>query len=936
MGIEGSEAFRLAGVCCRSVIVFSRLNARGTVTPPDWSDDTELVPLILSGSWDESNEHDRKVISTLCNKTYEQVDVDARRLVSLPDAPLDLDGSVWTVRSPKDAFTLVGCQVGNAHQQRFRTACQTVFSEVDQTLDLPDDEQPIIPTRGADFRHSERLRRGLSRTLLLISGLHGAARFRTIGITPEQFVDGVIGGLCDLALNVRALASLKSEFPTLMEAAPVPLACALEQVLEGDSTKWAPLIFRGKKESPLFGHTSPHTFILWAVEALAWDPLHLDQAASILMTLAQFDLGGATTNRPIDSLRRIFLAWRPQTYAPLPQRIGVLRRVCRARPEVGFRLAVSLLPVLRDSSHDTARPRLRDFGDAMKATTTHGDVLTAYEAYAEVAIECADGDLQNLAALIDHFAELAPQSRERLITSTRAAADAATAQDRYELWTKLRMFTQRHRGFRNAKWALPEDDLRPLEALCQEIAPANPLHRDLWQFDNLVPKIENRIGGNYVEEANRSRRDVVERILGDEGIPTVLALAKAAKEPHLVGHALAEAVSSQETLEAVFESEFGANPGMPEDFFIAASAVAHARFGTRWDRWIARFAIDLEPRRATSLFLGWPDTKETWDYVQSLTPSIHEEYWKRKYGFPQSSDIDLLYAIERYNSVGRFSASINLISFQEERIPSDVCVRALRGLVQEMNATAGNWQQTLYAALQVLEALQGRDDVNIEELARIEYQYLPLLEHRGEPVALHQLLKSSPKFFIDVICGVYFPASDKKRGEISGEQRVNAQFGYRMLQSLKSLPGFAEDEEDIDFLRNWIAEVRDLAAVADRVAVTDLRIGQMLAYAPTDPEDSTWPSKLVRDLIEEYASDKIENGISIARFNMRGGFTKAMYEGGTEERMFAAQYRAWADASAAWPRTSAMLRRIAADWEHAAERADTMAELDQRRDRWHS
>jgi alpha/beta superfamily hydrolase len=93
---------------------------------------------------------------------------------------------------------------------------------------------------------------------------------------------------------------------------------------------------------------------------------------------------------------------------------------------------------------------------------------------------------------------------------------------------------------------------------------------------------------------------------------------------------------------------------------------------------------------------------------------------------------------------------------------------------------------------------------------------------------------------------------------------------------------------------------------------------------------------LVRDLIEEYASDKIENGISIARFNMRGGFTKAMYEGGTEERMFAAQYRAWADASAAWPRTSAMLRRIAAGWEHAAERADTMAELDQRRDRWHS
>jgi hypothetical protein len=60
--------------------------------------------------------------------------------------------------------------------------------------------------------------------------------------------------------------------------------------------------------------------------------------------------------------------------------------------------------------------------------------------------------------------------------------------------------------------------------------------------------------------------------------------------------------------------------------------------------------------------------------------------------------------------------------------------------------------------------------------------------------------------------------------------------------------------------------------------------------------------------------------------------TGVMYEGGQEERTFAAQYRSWADASATWPRTCAMLRQIAGDWERAAEQADTRAELDQRRD----
>ncbi|HUZ95031.1 MAG TPA: hypothetical protein VMU57_08970 [Edaphobacter sp.] len=932
MGIDEHEAFRLAGICCRSVVVLSRLDARGTVAEPAWSKSAELVPLILCGGWDASNENDRTVVAELCQKTYDEIDLDARSFAAIPDAPLDLEGSVWTVRSPKDAFTLMGSMIGDAHQQRLRDASLAVFSEVDQTLDVPDEEQPIIPTRGADFGHSEWLRRGLSTTLLLISGLHEAARFRTIGGTPEQFVEGVVGGLRDLAVDIRVLASLKSEFPKLIEAAPFPLASAIERVLGGDSENWVPVIFRGKEGSPLFGQTSPHTYILWALETLAWNPEYLFKAASILLTLAQFDPGGTTQNRPINSLRTIFLAWLPQTYASVAERIAVVRRICLARPEVGFKLALELLPSVHDVSHGTSRPRLRDFGDAAKTPTTRGDAASAFKAYADLAIELADRHPQRLAAFVDHLAELTPQSRERAIRSIRSAGAAASAEDKYELWTKLRLFTQRHRGFRNAAWALPEDDLHPLEALCQEIAPDDPLLRDLWQFNDLVPKLESRTDGDYVEEANKSRRDVIRRILDDRGIPAVVALAKAAKEPHLVGYALAEAAPAQETLEAAFGIEFIANSGVDEDFFVAASGAAHFRFGAAWDRWIADLATHLDARRATNLFLRWPDTKDTWDFVQTLGPSIEEEYWKRKYALNQSSDEDLLFAIEKYDSVGRFSASVELVAYQEKRIPTEVCVGVLRGLVGEINATKLNSQHTLYSVLHLLQALQGRKDISIEDLASIEYQYLPLLEHLGEPVALGQLLKSSPKFFIEVICDVFFPASEKERKDISVERRVKARFGYQMLQSMKSLPGFTEDGQDVNFLRNWIAEARDLAKKEDREVITDQQIGQMLAYAPTDAKDSTWPARPVRDVIEECASDEIERGISISRFNMRGVFRKAMYEGGGEERAFAAQYRTWAGASASWPRTCGMLRRIAEDWERRAEQADTRAELDQRRD----
>ena len=86
------------------------------------------------------------------------------------------------------------------------------------------------------------------------------------------------------------------------------------------------------------------------------------------------------------------------------------------------------------------------------------------------------------------------------------------------------------------------------------------------------------------------------------------------------------------------------------------------------------------------------------------------------------------------------------------------------------------------------------------------------------------------------------------------------------------------------------------------------------------------------DLIEELAADQIEVGIMISRFNQRGSFRKELFDGGNQERGLAQQYRDWAAAARNWPRTKALLERIAEDWDRQAKRADTEARLDQVRD----
>jgi len=932
MSLGEEEAFALAMTCGRSLTVLSRLKASAIAPPPKWHNDAKLVPMVLAGGWNAANERDRAVVAKLCNTSYEAVDAEARRLSSLADAPLDLEGSVWALRSATDAFTLLGCLVDTGTQERLREVCIEVFSERDRRLDVHEEAGPVIPVRGDDFRHSEWLRRGLARTLVLISGLHEPAKFRVINMTPEQYVDSIVGSLPGLSEDIRVLVSLKSEFPRLAEAAPHPLASALERVLEGDPAKWVPVIFRDKKDQSWWGSTSsPHTYFLWALETMAWSPTFLLRATSIMMTLAEFDPGGRLANRPLASLREIFLAWRPNTYASLEERIAVLRSICRKRPRVGLQLALSLLPVSFDHSGGTAKPRLRDFGDAQSRPTTVRDVQQAYQQYATIAVELAGTDIADLTALIESLPQLDLETRARVADAIRRAAENVGTDAMFPVWAKLRDLIQRHRYFQDANWALRPEQLKPLEELCDAVRPTDPVRQIIWLFNDYVPKIGNPKKTDYMGEANRDRSEALRGLLEAKGVSGVLDLAKTAKFPHLVGVALAQSGANIETLKEAISLAIAPDSGLSVEFPMALSSVSHDIHGAPWDKWIAEAAGMLEPHSAVDLVSRWTDSRATWDFVASLSPDIQREYWTRKPAFRPASQEELEFAFAKYMEVGRFTGILDMVAYHENLLSTAQCVQVLQGLIGELSKDTRKMQGVLYEVVHMIQALQQREDVDQEQLALLEYQYLPMLEFQAEPIALNRLLGTSPELFMSVICDAFARATGEKE-EITEERRLRARLAYRVLQSIKMAPGFAPGSADLGHLRSWISEVRRLAKEKDRVVITDQQIGQIIAFAPADTGDGAWPAKPIRDVIEELAAKEIERGIALSRFNQRGAFSKAMYDGGQQERGLASQYRTWAEVARNWPRTSALLQQIADDWDHHAQRADTEAELDQLRD----
>ncbi len=220
-------------------------------------------------------------------------------------------------------------------------------------------------------------------------------------------------------------------------------------------------------------------------------------------------------------------------------------------------------------------------------------------------------------------------------------------------------------------------------------------------------------------------------------------------------------------------------------------------------------------------------------------------------------------------------------------------------------------------------------------MAHLEWVFLPLFRFTDRPpLTLHKALATSPKFFVDVLCTLYRPTEDSSVAEPPPDDPERAQAiasqAYDLLNSWRHLPGMADNGVlDVAALEAWVKEVRILCAKVGRGEIGDHHIGQVLATAPP-AADGVWPAIPVRDVIEITRSRGLERGIIIGVYNSRGATSRGITDGGIQERELAQRYHAFARETALeWPRTSAVLERMAKDYEEEGRRHDDDAERNQ-------
>lgn len=120
----------------------------------------------------------------------------------------------------------------------------------------------------------------------------------------------------------------------------------------------------------------------------------------------------------------------------------------------------------------------------------------------------------------------------------------------------------------------------------------------------------------------------------------------------------------------------------------------------------------------------------------------------------------------------------------------------------------------------------------------------------------------------------------------------------------------------------WANEALGLTSAQRRTESGLSAVADVLARAPAGA-DGAWPAVAARQLLESGTYPDLADRMWIAKHNARGITTRGHLAGGDQERDLAATFHGWASTvRAEWPRTAALLDRLAEDYEREGRQQD--------------
>jgi hypothetical protein len=935
MGLSKEDAEKYSRDTARSLSVLRR-QLSPVSKQPEWAKLDKargFLAALLVGKWNENRQGDKEIVSEIAKLSYDTSIASLKEWLYKPDSPILKIGENWRLTSPLDAFLALSPFLTSSDFDNFKNVSLKVLKEIDPSLELEPEKRWMASVYGKISKYSKELREGIAQTLVLIAVFGdkvNSGRGLDLPCNSQTWVDNLVWEILNNA-DWKLWYSLSDILPLIAEASPSSFLNAVENSL---SQNPPPIMGMFSETEDTFTSHSAHPHLLWALEGLAWDPNLLGRVTLILGKLARMDPGGKSANRPINSLKSIFLLWLPQTFANLEQRLKTLDLLIDKEPKIAWDLLINLLPRAHDIGSFNPKPRWRQFSEKVENMVTTKEYL---EGILDRVLENIGTNGGRWCEVMECFSNLPSQHREKVLKKLSESINSIN-EGKLELWNKLREILSRHRSFPDAEWELSERELVEIEKLYNKLEPEDTIMRFQWLFDDWWPElpegIVERDYKNLEEITKQKRKDAIQFIKNGLGINGLIKLATQTKNPQFVGTALAEfslADKEEEFLFSLLDSD-----DQKKILFIQAYIWQKSyKNGEVYIEKVVNEALckKWSSERIVNLFLALPQKRKVWDILKNFDVQIQQRYWEKvNPSLFDSSPEDKLYALEQLVAVKRYFIALKTATMFKKEIPPKFIAELLKKAALEKSIDNFNIISS-WDIEELFKILDQSKEVDNDEIAQLEWLYLPILASVGScrpPKMLHQGLSNKPEFFAEVIKYVYKPKNediDEEEEELPKElKEKRAHYAYKLLNTWKTVPG-SDDSGRIDYqkLESWIDKARKLCRETDRLEICDNHIGQVLAHAMPD-KDGNWPPEEVCRIIDKTESKELEAGFMIGIYNKRGVVTKSINEGGQQERSLAEQYKKYSERiSIQYPKTSAILKKVAEDYENEARREDKEA-----------
>jgi hypothetical protein len=888
----------------------------------DWTqhpDATYLALAVLIGSWQDKSQCDLEGITQLLGIRYDEWLKKAREILHCSDSPLSLKNGIWKVVNRAELWCLLGSRILDQNLDAFKSLAVSVLKELDPAFELPSEERYAASIHGKVLDYSHVFRKGITEGLAIL------------GSQPESCTNcsqGKAETTCVLVVRELLIeaewalwGSLNGLLPTMAEAAPGEFLNSVEKTM-----RLTPCPFDELFSQEGNGITGGNylTGLLWALEGLAWDEQYLVRVCVALGELASHDPGGKWANRPSNSLATILLPWLPQTLASVEKRKVAVRTILDEWPDIAWSLIIQLLPGQHQTSSGSHKPSWRKtIPDDWEKDVTHQEYWQQTSFYAELAVATAGQDTARLSALIDHFDNLPEPAFDQLLQALASQSISELPEEhRLSIWDHLTKFTNKHRRFSDAKWVLSNELITRIEQVAERLAPINPfnLYQHLFTARDFDLYEEN---GNWEEQRKKldTRREAaIAEIFQLDGAEGVIRFAEYVSSPNQVGRALgviADSAIERTLLPSFLDSADNKLKALVSDFILRR----HHLNGWRWCDDLNK--SDWTNEQVGEILACLPFTKEAWDRASEWLQTHESEYWARTGVNAHHADGDLAIAIEKLMKHGRPYAAINCLNSMhhaKQPIDSNQCVRAL---LAALSSSEPSYAMDSYHIVELIKLLQTDPSVNQEDLFKVEWAYVPLLDrNRGAaPQLLESRLATDPDFFCEVIRLIYRSKNgDQPPRESTEESKAIATNAWRLLHEWKTPPGTQKDGTfSEERFTEWLQRVKDVCTESGHLEVALISIGEILIHTPPDL-GGLWMRRAVAAALNDRDADHMRDGFRTGTYNSRGAHF--VDPTGKPEKELAEQFRSKAEEveNAGFQRFAVTLRYLADGYDREAER----------------